>query len=79
MGIQGRDISWEDRNVWPQLGPCLMLTRPPSPFCLPRLQGHGSLCVQQVPWENGTGPFNRECVTKGGQEERAKVRQVRAA
>lgn len=79
VGIQGRDISWEDRNVWPQLGPCLMLACPPSLLCLLCLQEHRSLCVQQVPWENGAGPFNRECVTKGRKEERARVRQVRAA
>ena len=78
-GIQGRDISWEDLSVRPQLGPCLVLTHLPSPLCLPRLQEHRSLCVQQVPRGNGAGPFNRECVTKGGKEETVKVSQVQAA
>lgn len=78
-GIQGRDISWEDPSVRPQLGPCLVLTCPPSLLCLPRLPEHRSLCVQQVPRGNGAGPFNRECVTKGGKEETARVSQVQAA
>lgn len=78
-GIQGRDIPWEDPSIRPQLGPCLVLTRPPSLLCLPHLQEHGSLCVQQVPRGNRAGPVNRECLTEGEKEAAARERQVQAA